>query len=183
LWNNALAGERGTRRRLALLALLTLVALLAGACDLLDKRNGDDDADHGPPEKDAAMAAAVVEQINAHRTGRGLSALLVDDAVANVAASYSCRMADEDFFAHEDPQGQQVDARLQAASVRYFLVGENLARNENVDDPVVTAVEGWVASPTHSENIFRPEFTHTGVGVCKLGRIVYFTQLFTIPAD
>jgi uncharacterized protein YkwD len=167
---------------MALLVLLVGAALLLAGCDLLEKQD-DDGANAGPPEKDSAMAAVVIEGINAQRTGRDLAALVADDALNNAAASYSCRMADEDFFAHEDPQGQQVDDRLRAAGIRFFLVGENLARNENVQDPATTAVEGWVASPTHSENIFRPEFTHTGVGVCKIGRLVYFTQLFTVPGD
>ena len=160
--------------------LLAGAMLLLSGCDLLEKQD-DDGANAGPPEKDAAMAAVVTEQINAARTGRGLEALVVDEPLANAAASYSCRMADEEFFAHEDPQGQQVDDRLRASGILFALVGENLARNENVDDPATTAVEGWIDSPAHSENIFRPEFTHTGVGVCKLGRIVYLTQLFMIP--
>lgn len=167
--------------RAVAITMLALALLLGSACELLEK---DDAAGaSGPPEKDPAMAAAVIEQMNVHRTGRGLEPLVEDPELSAVAASYSCRMADEQFFAHEDPQGQEVDSRMQSAGIRYFLVGENLARNENVDDPVRTAVEGLVGSPTHAENIFKPEFTHTGVGVCKLGREVYFTQLFTVPAE
>jgi uncharacterized protein YkwD len=167
--------------RAAILPFMAGMLLLLSGCDLLEDQD-DDDANAGPPEKDTAMAAVVAEQINAARSGRDLEPLVVDEALSNAAASYSCRMADEEFFAHEDPQGQQVDDRLRAADIQFALVGENLARNENVDDPATTAVEGWIDSPTHSENIFRPEFTHTGVGVCKLGRIVYLTQLFMIPA-
>jgi uncharacterized protein YkwD len=101
-----------------------------------------------------------------------------DSALAEVATAYSCRMAAEDFFSHTDPSGAAVDARMVAAGVAYLKVGENLARIENAEDPAGTAVDGWLESPTHAENIFRAEFKTAGMGVCGNGAIYYFTQVF-----
>lgn len=36
-------------------------------------------------------------------------------------------------------------------------------------------------SPSHRDNILSPEYTETGVGVCRRDRTYYFTQLFLRP--
>ena len=36
-------------------------------------------------------------------------------------------------------------------------------------------------SAGHRENILRPDFTDTGVGVCRDGTTYYFTQVFLRP--
>ncbi len=92
-------------------------------------------------------------------------------------------MAKEDFFSHTDPEGEAVDGRMAEAGIFYLKVGENLARIENADDPAKAAVDGWLDSPSHKENILRPEFTLTGMGVCGDGTTYYFTQVFTEPAE
>ncbi len=37
-------------------------------------------------------------------------------------------------------------------------------------------------SPGHRKNILHPDFTQTGVGVCRDGSTYYFTQVFLRPA-
>jgi len=39
-------------------------------------------------------------------------------------------------------------------------------------------VQGWMDSPGHRENILRPEYRETGIGVWRTGNTYYFTQLF-----
>jgi uncharacterized protein YkwD len=63
---------------------------------------------------------------------------------------------------------------------RYLAAGENLARIES-RDPVGRAVSGWLKSPGHRENMLSARFTTTGVGACRKGRAIYFTQLFLRP--
>jgi uncharacterized protein YkwD len=129
------------------------------------------------------VAATAFELVNDARAENGLARLENDDALAAVAEAYSCRMANENFFSHTDPSGEAVDARMEAAGLDYLKVGENLARIENADDPAQVAVDGWLESPTHAENIFRPEFTRSGMGVCGSGGVLYFTQVFTEPKE
>lgn len=137
----------------------------------------------GTPAPLEDMAASVRNQVNALRAGQGLDALATDPRLDRLATDYSCRMAREGFFSHTDPDGNAVDVRMMDASISYVLVGENLARNENAGEPVETAVEGWEDSPAHAENMFREEFTHTGVGVCGDGVEYHFTQVFMRPPD
>jgi uncharacterized protein YkwD len=53
--------------------------------------------------------------------------------------------------------------------------------NVDVADPVAAAVQGWMKSRTHRDNILRREFTETGVGICRRDGSYYFTQLFLRP--
>ena len=61
----------------------------------------------------------------------------------------------------------------------WSAIAENIAYNAGYDDPAAFAVERWLLSTKHRENILRDEFTHSGIGVARAadGR-VYFTQVF-----
>ena len=134
-----------------------------------------------PSAEIAAMEREVVERINAIRQERDLQLLATDQVLSQVARDYSCLMARRDFFRHTGPDGDTVADRVRQAGKEYHLVGENLARNTNAPDPVAAAVEGWMASAGHRENILRAGFTETGVGVCREGARYYFTQIFMQP--
>ena len=55
--------------------------------------------------------------------------------------------------------------------ISYYAVGENIARGY-VD--AQSAIDGWMESPGHKENMLESKFTHVGVGV--YGR--YYVQIF-----
>ena len=77
--------------------------------------------------------------------------------------------------------GTTVSDRLRAAGKTFIAIGENLASSTATREPVEAAMDGWMKSPGHRENILRPDFTDTGVGVCHDGATYYFTQLFLRP--
>jgi len=129
----------------------------------------------------AALEQEVVRRINAIRRERGLQPLATNDELGQIARDYSCLMAREDFFSHTGPAGGTVADRVREAGIAYRLVGENLARNTNAADPVAVAVQGWMDSPGHRENILREGFAETGVGACREGSRYYFTQIFLQP--
>ncbi|MBA2369951.1 MAG: CAP domain-containing protein [Candidatus Protochlamydia sp.] len=56
--------------------------------------------------------------------------------------------------------------------------GENVAYSENYADPVKIAIDGWMKSQGHKENILG-DFEESGIGVAisKDGKF-YITQLF-----
>ncbi len=134
-----------------------------------------------PTSEIAAIEREIVQRINDIRRQHGLQPLEVDQELARVAHDYSCRMARQDFFSHTGPDGGTVADRVREAGKEYRLVGENLARNTNAQQPAEVAVQGWMESPQHRENILRPGFTETGVGVCREGARYYFTQVFMQP--
>lgn len=126
----------------------------------------------------ARMESDVQTRINAIRQQQGLATLRDNQRLAEVARNYSRRMVEQNFFAHVSPQGDTLSDRVKSARIFYLVVGENLFTSTNIPQPTNAAVSGWMQSPGHRENILRPEFRETGVGVWRRGNTFYFTQLF-----
>jgi uncharacterized protein YkwD len=126
----------------------------------------------------AEIEAQVQQRINEIRLEQGLTDLQQNEKLAEVARRYSQRMAEQEFFSHTSPDGDTPAQRVQSAGIRYLLVGENLFKSTNVPQPVDAAVEGWMESPGHRENILRSEYRETGIGVWREGSSYYITQLF-----
>ncbi|MGI9105769.1 MAG: CAP domain-containing protein [Pyrinomonadaceae bacterium] len=131
-----------------------------------------------------AVAASVerraFELINAQRRTRGESPLIWDAELTRMARLHSDSMAQRNFFDHTNPQGQNMMMRARSGGVcGWRAMAENIAYNEGYDDPAAFAVERWLISPKHRENILREDFTHSGIGVARAadGR-VFFTQVF-----
>lgn len=123
----------------------------------------------------------LVRRVNDVRRQHGLPALEPDPALGKTARDYSCLMADERFLGHESPRGGTLANRVRQSGKPFRVLGENLAMNVNAREPVAAAVEGWMKSPRHRDNILRPEFTETGVGICRRDTAYYFTQIFLRP--
>jgi uncharacterized protein YkwD len=120
------------------------------------------------------------ELINAERRRRGLGALVFDPSLTRVARYHSQNMARQGFFNHVDRDGLDLSGRAQVLGVRgWKALGENIAYNQGYRDPSAFAVERWMTSSKHRENILNGEFTHAGLGVARAsdGRI-FFTQVF-----
>jgi uncharacterized protein YkwD len=129
----------------------------------------------------AEMEAAVEERINEIRQQNGLNPLQKNERLAQVARNYSQTMARENFFSHTGPDGDTSAQRVRSAGLSYRVVGENLFKSTNAPQPVQLAVKGWMNSPGHRENILRPVFTQTGIGIWRDGNTYYITQLFMRP--
>jgi uncharacterized protein YkwD len=91
-------------------------------------------------------------------------------------------MARRHYFAHRSPEDLGPADRVKADGMRYQAVAENIAVNSGVDSPVDVAVQGWLESRHHRENLLNGAYVLTGVGVASTddGEI-YFTQLFLTP--
>ena len=120
------------------------------------------------------------EQTNLMRVKNGLPALAWDADVCRMARVHSESMSRLNYFAHTTPDGQRLRDRARAAGILTFTVlGENIAYNQGYDDPGAFAVERWMASAKHRENILSTEFRAMAVGtyVAPDGS-VYLTQTF-----
>ncbi|MCL5292577.1 MAG: CvpA family protein [Actinobacteria bacterium] len=118
----------------------------------------------------------MLEKINEARTQVGLSPLVMDPALQNVARRHSEEMFRLGYFAHDSPNSGSPFDRMDKADIKYFMAGENLAYAQNVD----LAHEGLMNSKPHRENILTPDFGKVGIGIIDGG--VYgemFTQDFT----
>lgn len=150
---------------------LILCAFLALAC-------GPTGAPPAPATTDFRdLEVQVVRLINAHRAGRHLRALVLDTTLARIAREHSRDMAERRVsFGHSG-----FDDRVKEAE-RYFNfseIAENVALNDYAKSRTVdVAVDGWLHSPHHLENI-EGSFDRTGVGIARAGDgTYYYTQVF-----
>ena len=147
----------------------------------------------------------VHELINKQRTENGLVTLQFDQALAAIARNHSEDMATQDYFAHENPAGQDPTARGIAAGYNcrknygsYYTYGlaENLFQNNlyssatyysnrttvyswtSPEEIAQSSVAGWMNSSGHRENILTSSYGREGIGVAIGSEKVYITEDF-----
>lgn len=128
---------------------------------------------------DAGLAYTLV---NEERARRGMMMLLRRNDLDNVAMAHARDLMRMNRLSHTSSDGGNLERRL--GSVNWIRAGENLARNKGFDSPATEAVRGWIASPQHYENMFRADYTHTGMAALydPSTGFTYFVQVFIRPA-
>lgn len=122
----------------------------------------------------ASLEQSIHQQINQHRKSRNLPPLTVDSRITQQARNHSQAMA-----SGKVPLGHDgFETRIQAIAIPQRSAAENVAYNQGSSDPAKQAVQGWLKSTGHSQNI-RGNYDLTGIGVAKNARgEYYFTQIF-----
>ena len=116
---------------------------------------------------------------NRERQLHGLPQLAWSEPLARQARLHSTNMMERGFFSHKDPIRGELSPRLNSAGIRWSRIAENIFRERGLEDPPGAAVDGWMRSPAHRQNLLDPLFTHTGVGIAISPDTEYFiTQLF-----
>lgn len=139
---------------------------------------------------DATRAEWLIHgEVNDRRELRDLPELDHDPDLAADATAYSQEMATRGFYGHENPEGERVYQRI---SVNCVDVGENIMRTywqepveleagtirvETEADLAEHAVDSWMGSPGHRQNVLNPSFDAQGIGVAADGSDVYLTQV------
>ncbi|HYE40378.1 MAG TPA: CAP domain-containing protein [Ramlibacter sp.] len=148
--------SQGTRIRLSLAAL----ALLAGCATAAPQRTA---ANCNVP------TAEVLQRVNAARAAgarcggkvaQPARPLRWDDRLYSAAAAHSADMARRNYIEHRSPDGTEVMQRVDASAYPWKSVGENLAAGDLTLDG---AVQGWIGSPAHCENMMDPKFVDVAV--------------------
>lgn len=120
--------------------------------------------------------------INRCRENSGLPPLKWSDDVAKIARLHSENMANFNFFSHTGLDGSMVNDRADLFGIsKWRAIGENIAYNQGYDNPVEFAVENWMKSPAHRENLLNSRWRESGIGVAvtKEGKY-YFTEVFMV---
>lgn len=121
------------------------------------------------------FAQQVVNLVNQERAKAGLTALSVDNNVANAALTRAKEI--EKSFSHTRPNGSNFSTALTEQGVKFLGSGENIAWGQTTPEQVM---KGWMNSPGHRANIMNPKFKYIGVGHHQNSNGVnYWTQLFT----
>ena len=87
-------------------------------------------------------------------------ALHWDRRLQQAAAAHSADMAGNNYFEHRSPEGLSVRDRVSAVHYPLKGVGENIAGG---DESIAEAVQGWLGSPAHCENLMDAHFTDVAV--------------------
>lgn len=130
----------------------------------------------------AVLASEIVTLTNSKRGEAGQSGLQHNALLTVSAQAKAEDMAKKGYFSHTSPGGEEPWSWIAAAGYDYAYAGENLAVRF-VDSRDV--VEAWMASPTHRDNIVKPEYQEIGVGVAhgmyKGRQAAFVVQHFGTP--
>jgi uncharacterized protein YkwD len=134
------------------------------------------------PENEEHLVTVLFERIQTEREVEGLPPLVLNDTLNEVAETYACKMADEGFFDHIDPETKSSPGqRVTESGYEFISVGENLAAGQRSVDDVI---EQWMASAGHRANILGTAWRETGIGVRLGGDFgVYWVQVFADPLE
>ena len=132
--------------------------------------------------------------INLEREKYGLNILEYDENLSLVAKLHSIDMADDEYFAHETPEGLSPTDRASRSdyvceyrigNLIYSGIGENIhmVKGSSVsfmspESIAELAVSGWMDSPGHKENILTSNFSKEGIGVSISAFTIHVTQDF-----
>ncbi len=124
------------------------------------------------------IAKLTHQKVNNHRASLNLVPLKFDAFVSEQAKAHSLNMAQQIVeFSHDGFQGR---ADALKGIISYSSVAENVAYNMGYQDPVSTAVKGWIKSNGHRKNI-EGNYNLTGIGVAiNPDGEYYFTQIFIL---
>ena len=125
-------------------------------------------------EQEDDLAEAMLQLVNAEREQAGIHPLLWDSDLA-AAAGIRCREAVE-VFGHIRPDGQLFNTV--APCLKNRTCGENIAGGQLT---ISKAMEAWMASPGHRENILCADYKYIGAGCYydPAGEYeIYWVQLF-----
>lgn len=176
-----------TRRMAAVFCAGLLVASAAflGGCDegrIGDGRSSSVKGVATRPVRDDEAARKAFELVNEERKKRGMAPLVRRTELDAAAYAHARDLLNMNRLSHVSSDGRHLENRLER--LNWIWAGENLARNKGFPSPPAEAVRGWVASPKHYENMFRPDFRQTGMAAIRdpASGFIYFVQVFTTPA-
>jgi uncharacterized protein YkwD len=132
------------------------------------------------PNNTIELEQKAFQLLNQKRVEIGLTQLVWSESMAKVARLHSSNMAAFKFFSHKGLDGLQVDGRAESLGFRKWQgIGENIAYNRGFANPVEFAVERWMLSDSHRENLLDKRWKESAVGIAiaKDGTY-YFTEVF-----
>ena len=128
----------------------------------------------------ADLEREIFARLNATRKSNGLDDLEWSEQVAAVANIHSENIADKKFFSHRGTDGSMVDDRADRVGLGAWLtIGENIAYMRGYDDPAGLAIEKWMDSTAHRNNLLGKNWHESAVGVAMTADGTYYiTQVF-----
>lgn len=140
--------RRTTYAALAAAALLCLGSAAQAGCAI-------------PPSSDA-MQKELLTHLNAERKARGLPALVLSAKLDKAAQGHACDNAKRKSISHTSSDGGTLKTRLRKAGYAFRTAAENTGRGFATG---ARAIEWWMHSPRHKDNILLRKAREVGVGI------------------
>lgn len=106
----------------------------------------------------------VIRLTNVQRAANGLSGVTENSVLDSAALAKGNDMLAKGYWAHFAPDGTSPWSFFLSFGYKYKYAGENLARDfSNAND----AVNAWMNSPSHRENVLNPNYKDIGIGVVE----------------
>lgn len=99
---------------------------------------------------------------NLARAQNGLDSLRLDPDLSKAAQAKANDMFSKNYWAHNAPDGTTPWFFINNSGYKYVYAGENLARDFNNSETLVSA---WMASVSHKDNLLRKEYQDIGFAV------------------
>jgi len=126
-------------------------------------------------EKLRSLKEEIIDLTNAERKQLGLVPLKYNPYLEGSAQAHADDMQARDYFEHSTPEGVSEEERIKASGYleafyqcncnKSYAVGENLAKGQI---SATEAIETWMNSPAHRENLLNEIFTEIGIGVAEI---------------
>jgi uncharacterized YkwD family protein len=108
----------------------------------------------------SAYAQEVANLLNKERVAAGLSPLVVDQALSNMALDKAKDLYNNNYFDHTSPTYGSPFDMMTRYGIPHSYAGENIAKGQRTPQEVHTA---WMNSPGHRANIMKAQYTKVGV--------------------
>ncbi len=105
-------------------------------------------------------SSEIISLTNLERQNLGQHPLKSNPQLSQAALLKAQDMLENDYFAHQSPDGKSPWHWLEKTGYQYASAGENLAIGFN---EAKTAIAAWMASASHRDNILNSNFLETGV--------------------
>jgi uncharacterized protein YkwD len=114
------------------------------------------------PSNANALQAEVLSHLNAQRKANGLAALKISTKLDKAAQGHACDNANRRSISHNSSDGGTLTTRLRKAGYKYRAAAENTGRGFGTG---ARAVEWWMNSPHHRDNILFARVRDVGIGI------------------
>ncbi len=125
------------------------------------------DATPATTERLQTLDGQILTRLNATRAAHGLRPLVVSDGLENAAVAHSRDLIQAGVFQHDSPDGTSFVQRLKhfysPSGYSSWTAGENILYN-TADIDADTAIQAWLDSPPHRENMLNPDWREVGIG-------------------
>ncbi len=114
------------------------------------------------PPNASDLQQEVLSHLNAERRAHGLSALKLSGKLEKAAQGHACDNARRRSISHDSSDGGTLKTRLKRAGYKYRAAAENTGRGFGTG---ARAVEWWMNSPHHRDNILFGRVREVGIGI------------------